>query len=145
MEILIDNNYDDHLQLTKEIVHSSLDNISLTNEVPLYKLAFARSGDKGDHSNIGVISRKPEYFSFIKNHLTRQVVKNYFSHVAKGDVHCWEVPGICGLNFLLKHSLGGGGMASLNIDSQGKAYAQQLLDIKVPVPTEIHNELLNRG
>ena len=144
MEILIDNNYDDHVELTKEIVHSSLDNKSLTNEVPLYKLAFARSGDKGDHCNIGVISRKPEYFSFIKNYLTNQVVKNYFSHVAKGDVHCWEVPGICGLNFLLKHSLGGGGMASLNIDSQGKAYAQQLLDIKVPVSKEIYNELLKR-
>ena len=144
MEILIDNNYDDHVELTKEIVHSSLDNKSLTNEVPLYKLAFARSGDKGDHCNIGVISRKPEYFSFIKNYLTNQVVKNYFSHVAKGDVHCWEAPGICGLNFLLKHSLGGGGMASLNIDSQGKAYAQQLLDIKVPVSKEIYNELLKR-
>ena len=113
--------------------------------MPLYKLAFARSGDKGDHSNIGVISRKPEYFPFIKNHLTHRVIKNYFSHVAKGDVHCWEVPGISGLNFLLKHSLGGGGMASLNIDPQGKAYAQQLLDIRVPVPKETYNELLNRG
>ena len=113
--------------------------------MPLYELAFARSGDKGDHSNIGVISRKPEYFSFIKNHLTHQVVKNYFSHVAKGDIQCWEVPGICGLNFLLKHSLGGGGMASLNIDPQGKAYAQQLLDIMVPIPEEIYNELLKKG
>lgn len=145
MDIIIDNNYHNDIQFSKEVVHNSFDDAVLTNEVPLFKLAFARSGDKGDHSNIGVISRKPEYFSFIKNYLTQEVVKNYFSHVAKGDVHCWEVPGIYGLNFLLKHSLGGGGMASLNIDPQGKAYAQQLLDIKVPVPQEIYDELLNRG
>mgnify|MGYP001158477832 FL=1 len=145
IEVLIDDNGSDNFQHTNEIVHSPLNNTTFTKEVPLYELAFARSGDKGDHSNIGVISRKPEYFSFIKNHLTHQVVKNYFSHVAKGDVQCWEVPGVCGLNFLLKHSLGGGGMASLNIDPQGKAYAQQLLDIMVPIPEEIYNELLKKG
>jgi hypothetical protein len=59
----------------------------------------------------------------------------------QGDVHCWDVPGIHALNFLLKNSLGGGGMASLNIDPQGKAYAQQLLDIKVPVPSAIAEEI----
>ena len=144
IDIFIDDNYDSNFQTTDE-VSNEVENKSFPNEVPLYKLAFARSGDKGDHSNIGVISRKPENFFYIKNHLTSQTVKKYFSHVAKGEVICWEVPGIHALNFLLKNSLGGGGMASLNIDPQGKAYAQQLLDMMIPVPKEIYNELINRG
>ena len=105
--------------------------------VPLIKLAFARSGDKGDHANIGVIARKPEYLPFIQNALTKDKVAENFSHVLKGEVECWNVPGVHGLNFLLKNSLGGGGMASLNIDPQGKAYAQQLLEFEIPVPHTI--------
>ena len=65
----------------------------------------------------------------------------YFSHILQGDVERWNVPGINALNFLLKNSLGGGGMASLNVDPQGKAYAQQLLDIMIPVPNRIAEEV----
>ena len=105
--------------------------------VPLIKLAYARSGDKGDHANIGVIARKKEYFDFINRELSPSRLSKFFSHVLKGDVLKWELPGINGLNFLLKNSLGGGGMASLNLDPQGKAYAQQLLEYPIPVTKEL--------
>jgi hypothetical protein len=59
----------------------------------------------------------------------------------KGSVESWDVPGVNGLNFLLKNSLGGGGMASLNIDPQGKSYAQQLLEIEIPITKEISDQL----
>ncbi len=117
------------------------DNIDTPDtEVSLINLAYARSGDKGDHANIGVIARKPEYLPYIRDSLTPKRVAKYFSHVVKGEVERWDVPGIGALNFLLRNSLGGGGMASLNIDPQGKAYAQQLLDIMIPVPYKIAEE-----
>ena len=117
------------------------DNIDTTDaEVALINLAYARSGDKGDHANIGVIARKAEYLPYIRNALSIEIVAKYFAHVLKGEVERWDVPGINGLNFLLKNSLGGGGMASLNVDPQGKAYAQQLLDIMIPVPHIIAEE-----
>ena len=109
--------------------------------VPLIKLAYARSGDKGDHANIGVIARQPEFLPFIQSALTSDTVLKYFEHVVKGDVLSWDVPGINGINFLLKNSLGGGGMASLNIDPQGKSYAQQLLDFQIPISDEIASKL----
>ena len=105
--------------------------------VPLIKLAYARSGDKGDHANIGVIARRKEYFDFINRELSPSRLSKFFSHVLKGDVQKWELPGINGLNFLLKNALGGGGMASLNLDPQGKAYAQQLLEYPIPVTKEL--------
>lgn len=102
--------------------------------VPLVRLAWARSGDKGDDSNIGVIARKPEYLAAIRAALTEDAVRRYFSHLVEGPVERFEWPGIHGLNFLLHHALGGGGIASLRNDPQGKAYAQMLLDYPVPVP-----------
>lgn len=102
--------------------------------VPLVRLAWARSGDKGDDSNIGVIARKPEYLPAIRAALTEDAVQRYFSHLVEGPVERFEWPGILGLNFLLRHALGGGGIASLRNDPQGKAYAQMLLDYPVPVP-----------
>ena len=107
----------------------------------LINLAYARSGDKGDHANIGVIARKAHYFPFIDSALNPESISKYFSHVLKGPVLKWRVPGINGINFLLKNSLGGGGMASMNIDPQGKAYAQQLLEYPIPIPIEIMEEI----
>ena len=72
---------------------------------------------------------------------TKDRLENHFSHVLKGSIRCWEVPGIDALNFLLKNSLGGGGMTSLNIDPQGKAYAQQILDLKIAVSESIYNKV----
>jgi len=110
-------------------------------EVPLVKLALARSGDKGDFANIGVIARKPEYLPFIKAALSETALAEYFSHLVKGSVERWDVPGIGGMNFLMKQALGGGGIASLNVDPQAKAYAQMLLDYPVPVPCELAGSL----
>ena len=108
--------------------------------VPLSRLAYARSGDKGNHANIGVISRRPEYLQYIQEALSSEAVANYFSHVLDGKVLSWDVPGINGLNFLLMNSLGGGGMASMNIDPQGKSYAQQLLEYEIPIDKDLITE-----
>ena len=118
--------------------------INCDSQVSLEKLAFARSGDKGDHANIGVIAREANYLPFIRNALKIEVISDYFKHVLKGPVERWDVPGINGLNFLLMNSLGGGGMASLYIDPQGKAYAQMLLEIPIPVPKILAEKLNNQ-
>ncbi|MBL7249417.1 acyclic terpene utilization AtuA family protein [Alloalcanivorax sp. C16-2] len=112
--------------------------------VPLVKLAWARSGDKGDHANIGVMARKPEYLPYLRAALTDQAVADYMRHVLDpehGSVSHWELPGFHAFNFLLRHALGGGGIASLRIDPQGKAFAQQLLDMPIPVSQDIANEV----
>lgn len=112
--------------------------------VPLVKLAWARSGDKGNHSNIGVIARKPEYVPYLRAALSEKAVAEWMSHVIDpqtGKVSRWELPGIHAFNFLLENSLGGGGIASLRTDPQGKAFAQQLLEIPVPVSTAIAQSL----
>ncbi|MEQ1067648.1 acyclic terpene utilization AtuA family protein [Acinetobacter sp. XH1741] len=106
-------------------------------EVPLIEIAHARSGDKGNHSNIGVIARKAEYLPWIRAALTEQAIASYMQHVLdveKGRVIRYELPGLNALNFMLENALGGGGVASLRIDPQGKAFAQQLLDMPVKVP-----------
>ena len=113
--------------------------------VPLINLAYARSGDKGNHANIGVIARKEEYFDFIDSELNPSTIAQFFSHVIQGDVLKWVLPGINGINFLLKNSLGGGGMASLSIDPQGKAYGQQLLEYSIPVTKKIFDQFQNKN
>ena len=122
-------------------VRSTLEGLNLDSSVPLIKIAYARSGDKGDHANIGVIARKPEYLPFIKDALTPNALSVFFNHVLKGNIEVWDVPGISGINFLLKHSLGGGGMASFNIDPQGKAYAQQILEYEIPITSHLSKKL----
>jgi hypothetical protein len=102
--------------------------------VPLLQLALARSGDKGNDANIGVIARKPEYLPYLRAVLTPQRVAQWFSHVLRGEVIRYDLPGIGALNFVLENSLGDGGVASLNADVQGKTYAQQLLAMPVMVP-----------
>ncbi len=109
-------------------------------EVPLIEIAHARSGDKGNHSNIGVIARKAEYLPWIRAALTEETVASYMQHVLdaeKGRVIRYELPGLNALNFMLENALGGGGVASLRIDPQGKAFAQQLLDMPVKVPAHL--------
>lgn len=112
--------------------------------VPLVKLAVARSGDKGNHSNIGVIARRPEYLPWIAEALTPQVIADWMRHVLDplhGRVERWYLPGSHSLNFLLENALGGGGIASLRIDPQGKAFAQQLLEIPIAVPRHLADQL----
>ena len=112
--------------------------------VPLIKLAWARSGDKGNHANIGVIARHADYLPFIDAALTEQAVAHYMQHVLDvetGSVERWAMPGMNAFNFLLRNALGGGGMASLRIDPQGKAFAQQLLDMPILVSQDIADEV----
>ena len=112
--------------------------------VALVKLAVARSGDKGNHRNIGVMARAPEYLPWIAEALTPEVVVEWMSHVLDpihGRVQRWYLPGSHSLNFLLENALGGGGVASLRIDPQGKAFAQQLLEIQIPVPQSIADQV----
>ena len=117
---------------------------SADTTVPLIKLAVARSGDKGNHSNIGVMARKPEYLAWIAAALTEGAVAQWMQHVLDGQsgkVSRWHLPGSHSLNFLLENALGGGGVASLRIDPQGKAFAQQLLEFPIPVPRALADSL----
>jgi hypothetical protein len=115
--------------------------------VPLIKLAWARSGDKGNHSNIGVMARDPAYLPYIQAALTREAIAKYMAHTLDDErsaVHRWDLPGLNALNFMLENSLGGGGIASLRIDPQGKAFAQQLLDFPIPVSADIAARIKNQ-
>jgi hypothetical protein len=107
--------------------------------VPLIRLAWARSGDKGDNSNIGVMARDPAWLPYIRAALTEESVAHWMRHKFRGTpkVERFDLPGISGLNFLLHNALGGGGIASLANDPQGKAYAQMLLEMPIPVPADI--------
>ena len=104
--------------------------------VPLVELAYGRSGDKGDHANIGVMARRAEFVPFLRAALTADVVGGYFRHILKGRVVRYELPGLNAFNFMLHNVLGGGGTASLRMDPQGKAFAQMLLDMPLEVPAE---------
>ncbi|SFM92020.1 acyclic terpene utilization AtuA family protein [Marinobacter pelagius] len=111
--------------------------------VPLIELAWARSGDKGDHSNIGVIARDPAFKPYIASALTEAAVADWMAHTLNpetGKVTRWAMPGLHAFNFLLEHSLGGGGVASLRIDPQGKAFAQQLLEFPVPISRAVYEK-----
>src|SRR5439155_16903280 len=84
--------------------------------VPLRRIAYARSGDKGDHANIGVAARSPQAFAFLRRELDAERVRRYFGDLCGGPVECFELPGLRALNFLLHHALGGGGTLSLRAD-----------------------------
>ena len=107
-------------------------------EVPLERLAWARSGDKGDKANIGVMARKREYFPWIAAALTESYVASRFAHfMASPEMDRYALPGLPALNFVLHHALGGGGVASLRNDPQAKGYAQILLDTPVSMPAQL--------
>ena len=109
--------------------------------VPLIALAWGRSGDKGNKANIGIIARDAQYLPYICNTLTEQLVTERFAHFLNntdaGNVERFTLPGSNAINFLLHDVLGGGGVASIRNDAQGKGYAQLLLSCPVPVPAAI--------
>ena len=111
--------------------------------VPLISLAVGRSGDKGNSANIGLIARKPDYLPWIRAALMEEVVRDWFAHLGVSKVERFELPGMNAFNFLLHDALGGGGVASLRVDAQGKAYAQMLMDYPIPVPSALANSLKN--
>lgn len=105
--------------------------------VPLLRLAVARSGDKGNRSNIGVIARRPEYLPWIRAALPAERVRAAFAHTGTTQVERFELPGLHALNFLLHEALGGGGTVSLHLDVQGKTFAQQILHLPIDVPAAL--------
>ena len=112
-----------------------------TVQLPLIKLAYARSGDKGDISNIGLIARKPEYLPVILGQVTPASVKAYFAHLVRGEVKRYLLPGINACNFMLFDALDGGGTASLRMDPLGKGMGQMLLDMRIEVPQDLARSL----
>jgi hypothetical protein len=115
-----------------------------TIEVPLIRLALARSGDKGDSANIAIIARDPALVPVIRREVTPAKMAEHFKGLVAGPVRRFEAPGPHAFNFLLEQALGGGGMASLRIDSQGKAYGQMALEMMVRVPTALEGLLAER-
>ncbi|HXD40036.1 MAG TPA: terpene utilization protein AtuA, partial [Ramlibacter sp.] len=105
-----------------------------TIEVPLARLAWGRSGDKGDSSNIGIIARRPDWLPLLRAQLTEARVAQWLAHLVHGSVTRYDLPGIHALNFLCTRALDGGGMASLRNDPLGKGMAQILLTLPVRVP-----------
>lgn len=104
--------------------------------IPLYAMAHARSGDKGDGSNVGVLAYDDEGYGILRSWLTAERVKDHFGAIVRGNVERYELPLVRGLNFILHDSLGGGGSASLKTDAQGKTHALALLRIMVEVPDD---------
>ena len=98
-------------------------------KVQLVKLAHARSGDKGDTANVGLIALKDDYYPLLVREVTAGAVKAHFGHMVKGDVERFELPKVLALNFVLYDALAGGASRSLRIDTQGKLLATSLLDL----------------
>ncbi len=105
--------------------------------VQLSQIAIARSGDKGDGSNIGVMAKTPALYQFLEKNLTAEVVKNYFKEICFGKVTRYELPNLQSLNFILEHSLGGGGTETLITDAQGKVHGPGMLHFEMDVPDEL--------
>ena len=105
-----------------------------TVTMKLSRLAFARSGDKGDSSNVAIIARRPDLLPLLRREVTVERVLDMLGHLAEGPATRFEAPGIHALNFVIENALGGGGMASLRIDPQGKAYGQMVLEMEIAVP-----------
>ncbi|HWO89627.1 MAG TPA: hypothetical protein VNL98_10815 [Gemmatimonadales bacterium] len=97
----------------------------------LVEIAFARSGDKGDTANVGVVAREPRYYPVLVRELTAERVKAHFAGIVKGDVERFELPNLNALNFLLHGALGGGGTVSLKTDAQGKTLSTALLRMEI--------------
>ncbi|MEO6590258.1 MAG: hypothetical protein ABIP06_13245 [Pyrinomonadaceae bacterium] len=100
-------------------------------KVELTKIAHARSGDKGDTANVGVIALKDEFYPILEREITAEKVKAHFGEMVKGEVVRFELPNLKALNFLLHESLGGGGTLSLMTDAQGKTFSTGLLRMKI--------------
>ena len=102
-------------------------------KVKLIDIAHARSGDKGDAANIGIIAYDDKGYEIIKKHLTAGKVKKHFKGICFGEVERYELPNLRALNFLLHNTLGGGGTVSLKLDAQGKTLAAALLRMEIEV------------
>jgi hypothetical protein len=109
--------------------------------LPLVRLAWARSGDKGNLSNIGVVARRAEWLPLLWDRLTPARVRDWFAYLMQGEVERFWLPGIGAINFLLHDALDGGGPASHRLDPLGKGMAQMLLEMPIEVPVAIAREV----
>ncbi|MCX6139307.1 MAG: hypothetical protein NTX15_00480 [Candidatus Kapabacteria bacterium] len=103
-------------------------------KITLAQIAHARSGDKGDAANCGVIAYKEEWYPIIRDVLTTERVKDYFKGVCHGSVERYEMPNLWAINFVLNNILGGGGTVSLKLDAQGKTVASAMMMMEIEVP-----------
>jgi hypothetical protein len=130
----------DDVQTSERATASILDVLKENTKasyVPLYDIALARSGDKGDMANIGVLARSPLAYKFLCEALTAEKVKNWFQELCKGKVTRYRLDKLHGLNFLLDEALGGGGSMTLRTDAQGKTFSQALLRQKMAIPDAV--------
>src|SRR6267142_3727351 len=104
--------------------------------VQLTKIAHARSGDKGDTANVGLIALREEFYPLLVREVTADRVKQHFKGICKGEVERFELPNLGALNFLLHESLGGGGTVSLMTDAQGKTFSTALLRMEVEISND---------
>jgi hypothetical protein len=109
--------------------------------IQLTKLAHARSGDKGDTANVGLIALRDEYYPVLVREVTAERVKRHFKGICKGEVDRFELPNLGALNFLLHESLGGGGTLSLMTDAQGKTFSTALLRMEIEVEEQEARDL----
>ena len=110
-------------------------------KVRLVDVAHARSGDKGDTANVGVIALRPEWYALLGEHLTLDRVRAHFKGIITGDVERYELPNLRALNFLLHGALDGGGTLSLKTDAQGKVFSTAMLRMVLDVPDETARRL----
>ncbi len=106
-------------------------------KIRLITIAHARSGDKGDTANVGVIARRPGFYPILVRYLTVEKVREHFKGICFGDVERFEMPNIGALNFLLHNALGGGGTVSLKNDAQGKTLSSVMLRMELDIDEEI--------
>lgn len=106
-------------------------------KIRLDQICHARSGDKGDTGNVGLIARKKEYYDVIERYVTTERVKKHFSGIVLGSVERYELPNLWALNFLLHQALGGGGTKSLKNDAQGKTLSAALLRMEIEIEENI--------
>jgi hypothetical protein len=115
------------------------------SRIQLVHLAHARSGDKGDTANVGIIAYDAEHYPLLVEQLTPEKVKAFFGPMVKGEVERFELPNLSALNFLLHGALGGGGTMSLMNDAQGKVFSTALLRMEVEVPDDVAKAVRGRG
>jgi hypothetical protein len=115
------------------------------SRIQLVHLAHARSGDKGDTANVGIIAYDPEHYPLLVEQLTPERVKEFFGPMVTGSVERFELPNLAALNFLLHGALGGGGTMSLMNDAQGKVFSTALLRMEIEVPEDVARACADRG
>jgi hypothetical protein len=113
--------------------------------VRLGDLAHARSGDKGNRANIGVVAFDPQAFAWLRDHLTEGLIADYLRPMGVGAVRRYDLPNLLAFNFVIDDALGGGASRSLRLDTQGKALAVAVLEMRLPAPAPAGPRLQGKG